>query len=583
GPFNTTNKYDTLVSFHHGAVAIGAHGGAAFPPWHRVFLLMFEIALKQHIPGVSLLFWDSTIEQGIPTPHLSSIWGPTFLGNGDGNVTTGPFANWDATDGRKLTRAVQNFPHQLTTPADIQAILNKTRYEEIACGSFECMLFEEVHNKAHNYIFGQMGDLFFSPNDPTFWLHHAFFDCLWEEFRQNSQVTNISTEYPSNFGQPPHHPQALMQPFSDWVSPIRNIEGLSTLIASTYYTCDKRPACPHCGNSAYLYCDTKDNRCKPFLSSNSSGEGTSFIPAVIYCDKPIRGNKNYGVNGVYLETYGVSYKGRDQAYYFGDYYNYHNIPRSSGSYRPKYAGYFPTRRPKAGERERYKPVAYTGDGRPCKVECFKREIVGISIYGPCPSSIYINDRGARSSKRETWAKKRQAGVLAPFIDAIGKIYASFKSSSFGLSGRRPAEYFRVKCPCEVQQYTYCPTYIPSGKGCKWSPWQTWEYTQCSVSCGTGTRTKSHTRTKRYSSEYTGNCDGSSEESFTESCSDKPCVGCRWNRWSSWKYTECSVTCGSGTRTKSHTRTERYSSEYAGSCEGSSEESFTEHCYDQPCV
>ncbi|CAH1803148.1 unnamed protein product, partial [Owenia fusiformis] len=26
GPFNTTNKYDTLVSFHHGAVAIGAHG-----------------------------------------------------------------------------------------------------------------------------------------------------------------------------------------------------------------------------------------------------------------------------------------------------------------------------------------------------------------------------------------------------------------------------------------------------------------------------------------------------------------------------------------------------------------------------
>ncbi|CAH1798194.1 unnamed protein product, partial [Owenia fusiformis] len=63
GPFGTTNKYDTLASFHHGTVAVGAHGGPGFLPWHRIYLLMYEIALKQKIPAVSLLYWDSTIEQ----------------------------------------------------------------------------------------------------------------------------------------------------------------------------------------------------------------------------------------------------------------------------------------------------------------------------------------------------------------------------------------------------------------------------------------------------------------------------------------------------------------------------------------
>ncbi|CAH1800659.1 unnamed protein product, partial [Owenia fusiformis] len=296
GPLGTTNKYDTLVSFHHASVALGAHGGAAFLPWHRIYLIMFEIALKQKRSGVSLLYWDSTIEQGLSNPLLSNLWGPTFMGNGDGDVTTGPFANWDATDGRKLTRAAQTIPNQLTTPADIQRVLNRTRYDEIAC--FQCRLLETFHGYAHNYVGGQMGNIFFSPNDPIFWMHHAYIDCIWEEFREDSQKTNIDTEYPANFGQPPHHPQALMEPFSDFVASVKNIEGLSTFITSGCYKCDRRPKCPNCGNTPNLYCDRVDNRCKPYISSNNCGEDTALVPAVIYCDRSVYGNQNYGVNGV---------------------------------------------------------------------------------------------------------------------------------------------------------------------------------------------------------------------------------------------------------------------------------------------
>ncbi|CAH1800660.1 unnamed protein product, partial [Owenia fusiformis] len=105
------------------------------------------------------------------------------------------------------------------------------------------------------------------------------------------------------------------------------------------------------------------------------------------------------VNGVYLETDGVSYKGRNQAYYFGDYNNYYNIPRSSRpSNQPKYIGYFPTRRPRtryvtAGRKKRqtlseqYRPKAYTADGRQCKIECLRGYSGLTPTYGPCSTRI----------------------------------------------------------------------------------------------------------------------------------------------------------------------------------------------------
>ncbi|CAH1800657.1 unnamed protein product [Owenia fusiformis] len=561
-----SGDYDTLVSFHHGSVALGAHGGAAFLPWHRIYLLMYEIALRQKKPGVSLLYWDSTIEQGIPMPHLSSLWSPAFVGNGDGDVTEGPFANWMATDGTKLRRVVQHYPNQLTTPADIMTVLSKSRYDEIACGSTACRLLENIHGKAHSYVGGHLGDIHHSPNDPLFFMHHAFIDCIWEEFRENSQVTPLATEYPSNFGQPPHHPQAYMQPFSNWVSPIRNIEGLSTLITSNNYKCDKRPTCPNCGKSAHLYCDKSDNRCKPFIKSGDCGEGTVFIPAVIYCDQAVYGNPDYGVNGVYLETYGVSYKGRDQAYYFGDYYSHYNTQRSSNprNYRPTYAGYFPTRRPKARGRERYQPSAYTANGRRCTIECFQGYKGGQPTYGQCPTAIYNV-------------------YQAPYVDDADSIYTRPEQSYRAPTRPRLPELYKVTCPCEYQRYTYCPTYIPPGKGCRWTNWSPWRETRCSVTCGAGIKGRLRTRSKQYISGYTGSCVGPSQETSTAGCDNPPCFrGCRWKSWDQWKFTKCSVSCGVGIRSRSRTRGKEYSFRYTGTCTGNSREAYTERCVNPPC-
>ncbi|CAH1784207.1 unnamed protein product [Owenia fusiformis] len=482
GPFGTTNKYDTLVSFHLGSVALGAHGGAAFLTWHRIYLLMFEIALQQKISSVMLLYWDSTLEQGLADPNWSSLWSEHFLGNGDGDVVTGPFANWDSTDGRKLWRAVNKCPNQLTTPADISAILSREFFGQIGCGSTACMLAEQIHGKAHSYVGGQMGDVNFSPNDPVFIMHHAFMDCIWEEFRQSSQSSIIATEYPTDFGSPAHAPNAFMQPFSSLgPGPIPNIFGLNPIITSLFYQCGPRPECPDCGNSSSLYCDTSDNRCKPFtMEGKDCDKDCAFVNAKIYCEvNDIYGQQYYGVNGVYLETYGVSYEGRRQEYYFGDYDAYYNIPQSPNpsEYRPCYNGYFPTKRPEAGGRQTYRPLAYTTDGRPCRTECFQGYRSGpgrVPIYGPCSEDIFIEDyaagqgeNGKRKAKRRGKGKGKGKGkgnvdqtYEIPYeVDLDGLYYTTGGDYAPPKPPTYP-EYFQVTCPCDVQEYKYCPDYIP---------------------------------------------------------------------------------------------------------------------------
>ncbi|WP_197364045.1 tyrosinase family protein, partial [Streptomyces clavuligerus] len=38
-----------------------------------------------------------------------------------------------------------------------------------------------MHNRVHTWVWGQM-ESSVSPNDPVFWLHHAFVDKLWAEW-----------------------------------------------------------------------------------------------------------------------------------------------------------------------------------------------------------------------------------------------------------------------------------------------------------------------------------------------------------------------------------------------------------------
>ena len=73
----------------------------------------------------------------------------------------------------------------------------------------------------------------------------------------------------------------------------------------------------------------------------------------------------------------------------------------------------------------------------------------------------------------------------------------------------------------------------------WSSWT--PASDCSVTCGTGTRTEVRTCMRR------SGCVGESQR--TVDCEDEPCRG-TWSNWT--RYSECSATCGGGTQTRTRT-------------------------------
>ncbi|MFB7758207.1 tyrosinase family protein, partial [Streptomyces sp. NPDC056121] len=185
-----------------------AHMAPTFLPWHRQFLLEFEGALQRVDPGVSVPYWDWTVDRS-PT---SSLWGEGFLGgNGrrsDRRVMTGPFAygsgHWPikegVTEGEFLTRDFgrPHDPIELPTKDELAWAMRDELYDSAPWNSTSSQGFRNKvegwtsgrgnsrfrnHNRVHRWVGGHMlgAD---SVNDPVFWLNHAFVDLLWSRWHR---------------------------------------------------------------------------------------------------------------------------------------------------------------------------------------------------------------------------------------------------------------------------------------------------------------------------------------------------------------------------------------------------------------
>ncbi|XP_060586345.1 putative tyrosinase-like protein tyr-3 isoform X2 [Ruditapes philippinarum] len=266
----TMYKEGTIQKFGrlHGQTRKKVHKGAAFLPWHRVFILDFEEEMRRIDERVFLPYWDYTIDNNITKPSDSVVWSDCFFGNGEGFIKTGPFRNWYGGHSIQMQRDYARggqCPPRLINKLDINRIMKKCHFTDVTTGSEpfydNINNIEMLHDGVHDWVGGDMDELPFAAFDPVFYLHHAFIDYIWEKFRnrqRNSCHINPETDWrPKNdlcqIGREDHGAFDTMFGYPH----LRNIDGAWNNMTQYFYNYEEQPECPHCSHSEYLYCDTK--------------------------------------------------------------------------------------------------------------------------------------------------------------------------------------------------------------------------------------------------------------------------------------------------------------------------------------
>jgi tyrosinase len=220
-----SGEYDEFVRLHirhfRGDGERGlraAHMTPSFLPWHRMFVLDMENALRRVDDSVTVPYWDWTKNRSA----TSVPWTADLLGGngrrGDRQVMTGPFAyrtGWwpiraGVTDDRFLTRDLgrSRDPINLPTKADLDRALKDPVYDVSPWDSTVTKGFRNKmegwgpssnpwlnHNRVHRWVGGAMLGAG-SVNDPVFWLVHAFVDLQWQRWQQRHRVHRYLPERP---------------------------------------------------------------------------------------------------------------------------------------------------------------------------------------------------------------------------------------------------------------------------------------------------------------------------------------------------------------------------------------------------
>ncbi|KAJ7888176.1 tyrosinase, partial [Mycena olivaceomarginata] len=211
-------RFDDFVALHVVSTET-IHNVGHFLPWHRRFLNIYEISLREECGFRGTLpYWDWSQDvaaghslaespvfdpvygfggNGADIPDYNGIFGNNSPkarvgwvtpGAGGGCVTDGPFAEFMLSVGpgfnitdRCLTRAINDNMQEFLSPARVADLAPLMTFEEfrIELEGTPITPTLRVHDGGHNAVDGDMGDRYSSPGDPLFYLHHGFLDKLW--------------------------------------------------------------------------------------------------------------------------------------------------------------------------------------------------------------------------------------------------------------------------------------------------------------------------------------------------------------------------------------------------------------------
>uniref|UniRef100_A0A7I4YIC8 Tyrosinase_Cu-bd domain-containing protein n=1 Tax=Haemonchus contortus TaxID=6289 RepID=A0A7I4YIC8_HAECO len=483
--------WDLHTLVHYPDSAPGAHWGPAFLPWHREFLRQFEVALQNEDPSVSLPYWDSTLDQGLPEPSDSVMWSDELLGNGNGYVKTGPFKNWDTNvlmplsqiPVKKLYRSTGGREQdRLLTPRDIEWITSRKNYSQLTfCHD---KTFESMHGLSHVWVGGFMFVIRVSPNDPMFYLHHAFVDYLWEQFRRKQQTPEQrETQWAKDTCNSLHG--------YDY-EPVRHCNASKPDCDSPYYWCDMRAwrcrskvvlggNCTGFEGTGICYNSAcRNNRCQlpPRLLQSMRSRKSADPPSGDYVwTKTLLIDQNG--KGVHDDLAHVKIMnqitGENSTAYL----------QSEPQY-PEIDGivYLPIPKPRAGMIQEVSLEARDGFGRYCQAHCYNeteeryqvcqpKMKVGIRAESSSPLSYTHSMTSRRFLDVDLSVHPRQVVISAPFIvfACSRKLMTSTMITSLAENtrpppSREPYVWFRVAVHSRLSQNLQIEVAPTSGK--KWS-------------------------------------------------------------------------------------------------------------------
>jgi tyrosinase len=148
------------------------HHNHLFLPWHRAYLYLFEKALQDLVPGVTLPWWDWTVHHADPVPPpYAEARGPDGRANPLAGSPIQPSGRRTQRERRTVRRPGRD--GFLPAPADVGAVLANRDFF-----TFQAQL-ESLHDAVHVWVGGTMSDISVAAYDPIFWAHHCMIDRLW--------------------------------------------------------------------------------------------------------------------------------------------------------------------------------------------------------------------------------------------------------------------------------------------------------------------------------------------------------------------------------------------------------------------
>lgn len=185
---NNHNWFALMHNTHFNTNIHSVGGGQNFTSFHRLFMLHWELLLKNTNPAyeyLNIAYWDwreDPTKNGLPTnsTNFPNFWAYSFL-------PIGNFTSWGT-----LSRPT-SFPSGNSLPSFTS--YNTALAQSVFLPNFSSDLESNNHNGPHVWTGGTMGGGF-SPRDPIFFSHHSMVDKIWQDWED--QTAGIQSVFPTS-------------------------------------------------------------------------------------------------------------------------------------------------------------------------------------------------------------------------------------------------------------------------------------------------------------------------------------------------------------------------------------------------